>query len=372
MKIVFCEKEARSSGGIGVFTKRFSLYLQNKGHEIYSIHFSNTQPKKKNVFTIPYYFAESRTFVWLPSHKTLSLLRSYLSELRPDIVYVNLAMSSLDGFIPSVCHELGIPVAAVWHNNPNQEKGILHLMEKLMFSVYLPLCRNVDLLQVFSHSLKAFYKQRGVGEKSLFVLPNGVDTSFYTPGPSKFAKRHGIKRGVLFLGRLSVVKNPELVIKTFLALNPPETTKMILSGQGELASSLQKKYHDPRIMFTGQITNEKEKLDIMRACQIFVLPSYFEGISLALLEAMSCGLACIVTDAGAHTEVVDNSGIILNRSEAKNELPLALRLLLDHPQFAKHLGKSARTRVRSHYHQDDIFRLLTQAFQDTITRYHTG
>jgi glycosyltransferase involved in cell wall biosynthesis len=159
------------------------------------------------------------------------------------------------------------------------------------------------------------------------TLPNGVNTTLYSPGPSTFAKKHKMKRGVLFLGRLTAVKKPELAITSFLRTNPSRDTKMVVMGSGELEDTLKEKYESSQIIFTGAIKNEKQKIDIIRSCQVFILPSVLEGMSLALLEAMACGLACISSDAGNHAEVLGKAGIIVPQKHLSHQIPGILHII---------------------------------------------
>ncbi len=164
-------------------------------------------------------------------------------------------------------------------------------------------------------------------------------------------------------------KNPEVLIESFLKINPDLKTKLILVGFGEKFKELREKYKYKRIIFTGCVENETYKLEIIRSCQIFVLPSRIEGMPLALLEAMSCGLCCITSDAGANSELVSKTGIVIPTSSLKQQLPLALKIFIEHPDFARKLGQKARKRAVNFYSQDKIFKKLESRLQQTIRQY---
>lgn len=366
MKIVIIDKEeGLKVGGITVYNQRLYHHFVNSGHEVSILRFTKKKPSQKYIFRLPYYLAEPRSFIFLPSERTLSLIRNYLRKIKPDIVYACIGLSPLDFLLPSLCHELGIPIAGVWHADFNDSMGPYQVITKSVFLAYLPFCRQLDLLHVFSQKLAQFYINRGIPEEKLLILPNGVDPDFYTPGTSSFRKRYGFEKGILFLGRLTLQKNPEVLIRAFLNLAAKNDTKLILVGHGELEEELRQNYQDNRIIFTGPVKDEEQKLDIIRSCQIFVLPSRFEGMALALLEAMSCGLACVVSDAGSSGELVKKVGIIIPGTRLKQELPLALRLLLDYPDFAKSLGKQARNKIINFYSQKMLFSRLEEAFKKT-------
>ncbi len=370
MKIVLIDKEeGQKIGGLIVYSERFYNYFTKLGHEVFILRFSKTNPKQKYIFKLPYYLAEPRSFIFLPTEQTLNILRNLLKKIKPDIVYTSNGLSPLDFFLPSVCHQLKIPVAGIWHADFNYGLSSYQLFIKSIFLAYLPYCKQLDLLHVFSQKLARFYIDKGISSKKILVLPNSVDDKIYNPGPSEFGENHKVETGILFLGRLTLQKNPELLIKAFLNLNPPINTKLILVGHGDQENYLRENYHDKRIIFTGAITDETRKLDVMRACRIFVLPSRFEGMPLALLEAMSTGLGCIASDAGSNRELLEDAGIIISSTKLKQELPIALKICIDNPGLTLVLGEKARNKILAEFSQKLIFDRLLKAFETTVADF---
>lgn len=365
MKIILIDKDkSLRVDGIGMFTKRLRDYLIERKHEVYVLRFSNRRVTEKNTFNIPYYLANPQTIIIVPTEASLSILKNYLIELKPDIVYTPIGLSPLDIFLPSLCHEQEIPIVGVWHMDFNESLGSYQILFKSLFLAYSPICKQMDLLHVFSDKLAKFYIAKGIDPKKILTLSNGVDSYVYKRKKiSQFAKVENIERGILFLGRLNMQKNPDVLIKSFLSFNPPESTKLVLVGQGEMEDSLKKEFNDNRILFTGLVEDERKKIDIISSCNVFVLPSKFEGVPLALLEGMSCELACIVSDAGSNSEILGDAGIVITLSQIKTQLPLAMKILLDYPVLTNHLAKKARARVLNYYSQEVIFSKLVSSFE---------
>lgn len=370
MRIVIIDKEeSQKVGGVTTYNERFVEHARRHHHEVSILRFCKKRPIRKDIYRIPYYLAEQRSFIILPTENALTTIRTHLHRLQPDIIYTSIATSPLDFFLPSLCNELQIPLAGVWHADFNSERSPYQILAKSFFLAYVPFCNELDMLHVFSQKLADFYMRKGIEKGKILVLPNGVDPAIYSPGPSRFAREHSIKTGIVFLGRLTLQKNPEVLIQSFLALHPDKSTKLILVGYGDLEEMLREKYHDSRILFLGTVKDEKRKVDILRSCRIFVLPSRFEGMPLALLEGMSAGLACIATDAGASKELLDTSGITIPNSRLKKSLPVILELLLKHPEFTKTLGGLARKRILRFYPQERVFDALLSRFAQTIREY---
>ncbi len=86
--------------------------------------------------------------------------------------------------------------------------------------------------------------------------------------------------------------------------------------------------------------------ELFRACDAFVMPSYNEGMANALLEAMASGLACIATDVGGHSEVIDNKkeGLLI-QPRSVSELVAAIQAVTGDEALRVFMGASARARM---------------------------
>lgn len=374
MHIAIIDKEETNAtvSGISLFTQRLIASANKRHHRVTVLRFMKGQSRPP-VYALDYSATIFNTLffpIFLPSVRTLPQLRTYLTELQPDIVYQYPGISSQDYQIPAICHEFKIPVAAVLHRDISADTSFLNIAAKTMVAALFRYFQSLDLLHVFSPRFRDFCLDRGIAAEKIIVLPNGVDESVYKPGVSAFAKKHDITTGILFMGRLSGEKAPELLISSFLSLHPARDQKLVIMGDGPLYKTLVRKYPDPHLLFTGYIGKETEKLDIIRSCRIFVQPSLTEGMSLALLESMSCGLCVLSSDAGANDMAVKDAGFLIPCQELKKQLPQLLSHLLSHPDEVRHWGMKARAKILKDHCQEEINTRLFKAFADTIRRYH--
>lgn len=370
MKILLVDtQELQSVSGQQLFTQRFTNYSIQQGHTIHTLRFSNQPSPDKNTVHIPFYIADPRVYIYVPSLATYQLTTSTIASVQPDIIYTYCGLSPFDFVLPHLAHRTHIPIAATWHQDVNYSANWMRLVNSAIFRFYAPFCRQVDLLHVFSPALRDFYLQLGVAASRINVIPNGVDATFFSPGASAFAKKHHMTQGVLYMGRLTTIKNLDVLFTSFLSLQLPKSTKLIIMGDGELKASLQRRYADPRIIFTGLITDEEQKRDIIRSCQLFVLPSLWEGMSLALLEAMACGLTAITSDTGNHKPLLRHVGTIIPVAKLKSDLASEMHAYLSDPTFLKRKQRQARSLVQHQYSQATVFTTLLNAFAATISTY---
>lgn len=379
MKILWFDKQEKgAAGGMAAYTQEVTTALTQKKHQVMILRFGDkvlsTDPPNSRI--LPYSLGDKALF-FLPNRKTFQIVKEALAEFKPDIIHLNLAVSPLDFYLPKLAHQKNIPIVGTFHSglSSNTKLTLENLGAKSYFLSYRSCFSQLDKLLIFSTQGRDFLISLGLSGKNLEVLPNSVDCQKYTPGQSVFKKKNSFDFGYLFLGRVSPLKNPRLLIETFLKLTPPKNHKLILVGGGDIGSlyhNLRKTYcHNQNIIFTGPIFDTKQKIDIIRAADVFILPSLLEGMSLALLESMACGLAPIVSNAGNHEEVVDDTGLVIEINKIKDQLPVALQIFFKNPSLAKTLGQKARQRVLEKYNQEEQINKLIKIYQEVILTYRS-
>ena len=196
----------------------------------------------------------------------------------------------------------------------------------------------------------------GFRDEQIRSVPNGIDAqAFYPDKPkSEIQEELGLsgKLVVLFVGRLISVKSlPTILGAMANALSTCPNLYLVVVGEGPEQSALEKQASglgiDARVTFAGKQTNVKPFLN---AADIFVLPSKSEGISNALLEAMSAGLACISTSVGGGNEVLDGGkcGLLIQPGDVSAWTQALLGLATDSKR-RQQLGEAARRRILDHY-----------------------
>src|SRR5207253_11245625 len=148
--------------------------------------------------------------------------------------------------------------------------------------------------------------------------------------------------------------------RAFQDVDAAEDVKLVVVGSGSERRRLERRYGSRRIIFTGQVLEETERITMLRAMDVFVLPSLVEGLSLSLLEAMACGVAPVATDVGSDGEALRGAGIVLDTKDLDGRLRLALRTLIEFPDFRSELGRRARAcAVECYSLSENLDRLLS-------------
>ena len=186
---------------------------------------------------------------------------------------------------------------------------------------------------------KEVIRRYNIPSRKINVIPNPVDISIFRPIPEimKVCGR------VCFVGRLSPEKNLELLLE---ALSGVENVSILVIGDGELKESLKSlaTLKGVDACFYGNIPNN-ELPALLNTCEAFVLPSKWEGMPKALIEAMACGISVIGTDVpGIRTLIKHGRTGLLCKAEIES-LHNAVKTILGNSQLSEEMGRRARDYV---------------------------
>ena len=354
MHIAWIGKKSPFCGNV-TYGREVTNALLDRGYQVSFLHFAQEEVDDSTFFgcqevSLPcLYKSQIYTVPTLGASKVLS---QSLKQLKPDVVHASLTLSPLDFLLPEICEELNIPLVATFHPPFDGKRRNLKSGTQLFtYQIYAPFLANYDRVIVFSKLQRDFLMRLGVPTKKLAVIPNGVDEQKYSPGYSRLKSQFNAERLFVYQGRIAPEKNVESLLRAWKQSDMGENSKLLIVGNGSLLSNLMPFYGaEYGIIWLGFIADEQQRIEILRGADVFILPSLLEGLSLSLLEAMSCGIACMATDAGADGEVLeDGAGVILSTHQVSTQLRTLLPLLRDHKDWTTLLGQKARTRILERY-----------------------
>lgn len=281
-----------------------------------------------------------------------------------DIVHVNMASDSSyyrkSVFIRTAffCHK---KIVIHQHGGNFEEFYHTELSEKGRRNVKKVLSMG-DAFLVLGNAWKLFFGTI-IDAGKITVLPDSIRI------PASYDKRCG-GHNILFLGRLCKEKG----IGELLAVIPVLREKypdvhLYLGGIWE-DMDLKKKASALSSCVTdlGWITGE-EKKKYLQKCDIFVLPSYFEGQSVSILEAMAYSCAVAASKTGGIPEMIteNETGLFVLPQDTKT-LRISLDRLLADPDLCKRLGENARKKVAAEFSIEDNMKRLLAIYEDILAR----
>lgn len=339
-------RSPKGADGIITYSREITNGLRRRGVEVVFFHHEASMADDDSV-VLDALALSHRLVISRPGtrRKLVDLLRRH----EVDVVHVSFSFSSLDFNLPRLCHELGIPVVGTFHVPFDQRVSVWSTVSSAVYRVYAQALAGCDAVIIFGEAQRALLARLGVPERVIKVLPNGVDVDKYAPGPSGKREEYGARRLFAYIGRLDPEKNVEQLVAAFLAAQPPPDVKLVVVGGGTERRRLERRFRGQQVIFTGPITEEAERIAILRAADAFFLPSDVEGLSLAMLEAMACGVATVATDVGSNGDALRGAGMVIDAANLGDELRAAIRLLVEVPEVCATLGPLARARVLERY-----------------------
>jgi glycosyltransferase involved in cell wall biosynthesis len=368
MKVAWFGHKTRKRGnGLVRYSDQLTEGLEARGaHVLFFYH----GPPVDNAAQAPHLTRLGSLSLWdhdlISSPRSRAIIKSTLQDEKADIAHVSVSFSNLDFSLPQMCNDLGIPVVATFHAPYDRRASLWGVGSRLLYRIWSLALARYDAVVIFSHEQKAILAQCGVEPERIHVIPNGVDTHLFHPGPSTYKEELAAELLVVYCGRLDPEKNVGTLLEVLCGLQSP-SCRAVVVGNGVEYERLRSRYAGETTAFTGLIKDQDSLVRILQAADVFVLPSEVEGLSIAMLEAMACGTATIATDVGCDGEALAGAGIVIDPHDLRTQLSLALKILMDNPGLRHTLGRKARRRIVSRYSLQHNTDQILQLYERLLT-----
>ena len=362
------EKNAQTTVGIlyaplldvgGVETHLLSL-LRHSDHTLYRwLIIASTSP----IFKVQAEALGAQVIPWQPAHildgKALIHLVCLLRVQPIDLLHVHSPRASLLGRIAA--RLAGLPVIVTAHLPPYYFVYGQNIRARFKRCIY----RWVEKTLNYGLTDQLIYVSARVCQEALalglaprgrtIVIENGIDlTSFANEGQSS-AVREALgtppQATVLCcVGRLDKQKGIDVLLEAASKLESEKQTCVWLVGDGPQRAALEIQARqlglDAHVRFLGF---RDDVPDLLKASNIFVLPSRYEAMPITILEAMAAGLASVVTDVGENAHLIEDgvTGRIVP-PEDPQALADALRALIQNPSLCGDMGGKAKTKAQQY------------------------
>ena len=212
--------------------------------------------------------------------------------------------------------------------------------------------KRADEIIVLSKNVQDYF-QKEYGRKTIFI-PNGVRTPQIRKA-NEIKKRWGLEKDsfVLFLGRIVPEKGIKYLIKAWKEIKTDK--KLVIAGGSSDTEEFLKELKciaGENVVFTG-FQQGYILEELYSNAYIYTLPSDLEGMPLSLLEAMSYGNCCVVSDIAECVEVVEDKAIVFKKADI-NELRTVLQNLLDSPEKVAEYRKGVSEFICGKYDWESV------------------
>lgn len=301
----------------------------------------------------------------------LPLLAAFLAAnaRRFDVCHVHLASRQADIAVLTA-QPLGCPVyVKVAGGGRGREISPTRSVKLLTRQAGL---RDADMIQAISEPIARELRDIGVHDSKIVRIPNGLATTRWSQASPE--ERAAARRSldlpadaviVLFAGRFARQKGLPDLLDAWATLPDLHRAKLVLVGSPAA--------DDP----TGPIVGSDHVIvrdwtdDLQQyywAADVLVLPSYAEGMSNTLLEAMCCGLPVIATTVGASTEMIrpESDGFLIEPGDRPGLAKVLTRLIED-PDLRARVGAAAAATVRSRFAIESVVDQIEHRYRQ-VTR----
>lgn len=217
-----------------------------------------------------------------------------------------------------------------------------------------------------------------IANNNITMIPNGINQEDFINLSSRkeleklYPELIG-KKILFFLGRIHPKKGLDLLAKVFgIIARERNDVRLLIAGPGsdgykdKIVQILKKEGVLNKAIFTGML-KDQNKLVTLGGADIFILPSYSEGFSMAILEAMICKLPVIITPQCNFPEVAEyEAGIVIEPN--LKQLTEALNILLNNSKLCKKMGENGHKLILKKYTWDKIADQMIKLYEKVLLR----
>lgn len=357
---MFGQKRLTREGGVEIVVKELCTRMAQRGyqitcynrsgHHVSGAEFDSNEKteypgiRQKSVLTI-----EKKGLAAVSSSFFAAL---YSAFGKYDVVHIHAEGPAFFSWLPKI---LGKRVVVTIHGiDWQREKWKSGFGSKFIRHGEKNAVKYADEIIVLSKGVQDYFKDT-YGRETHFI-PNGVNRPEIKEA-KLITEKFGLTKDsyILFLGRLVPEKGIRYLVEAFK--NVKTDKKLVIAGGSSDTDSFMKELKElakgeDRILFTGFVQGEMLE-ELYSNAYIYTLPSDLEGMPLSLLEAMSYGNCCLVSDIPECAEVVEDKALIFQKSNVE-DLQEKLQDACDHPEMVMEMKKQAADFICEKYNWDEV------------------
>ncbi len=230
---------------------------------------------------------------------------------------------------------------------------------------------------ILSSRSRAYLTSNGFPANRIVRIPNGIDTSKMYPKPEMRPNPAGAERDIVCVARLSFPKGIDVLLHGWYRMmrEPAEwrsqlKPRLLIAGAGELQDLMERIARELEIedsvVFLGLV---KDVVPLVQGAWGFVLPSRWEGMPNALLEAMACEVPCISTRVSGSEDIIEDgvNGLMVE-PEQPAALAVALRRIIEDTELAQQLAQNGLETIKRDYQLSRVTEQILELYDEALGR----
>lgn len=346
-------------GGVEIVVEELSVRLVKQGYRVEAYNRSGYHVSGKEYGNSRKKYYNGIRIIVIPTFrngKLNAIVYSVLATLRAlfggyDVIHYHAEGPCATLFIPKM---FGIRVVATIHGLDWQRAKWGNFASKVLKFGEKMAARYADEVIVLSENVRQYFWD--TYQRETRFIPNGIARP-NPMGADRISKEYGLEKDgyLLFLARLVPEKGLHYLIEAYENIETDK--KLVIAGGSSHSVEYMKKIQemaskDKRIIMTGFIQGQVLE-ELYSNAYLFVLPSDVEGMALSLLEAMSYGNCCLVSDINENLEVVEDKAVSFQKASVP-DLKKKLEDLLLHPEKVNEYKQESADFICSKYNWESV------------------
>jgi glycosyltransferase involved in cell wall biosynthesis len=317
--------------------------------------------------------------------KGIRALRTWVLENKPDLIHSHLWAANMIGRVAGRLTKT--PVISSVHNPDHEAEawadgadvGLLKRRIVRELDRWTAYAGNKRMIAVSRYVKESANRHLGISLDAIEVVYNPIDTDLITTAPvtsrAELLRACGLPADSLILlnvARVSPQKGLLYALRALPAIlqRHPSAQLVSIGATTDPAWHAQLQREATQLGVTDHfhlLGTRRDVINFLRACDVFIFPSLYEGLGIALIEAMAAGCACVATSAGPIPEVVTDGedGILVPPRDAQAIAAVVCRLLDDQPLRVR-LGTAASTSALSRFQPQQSAATLTRIYRESV------
>ncbi len=359
-------------GGVEIVVEELAVRLAERGHCVdaynrYGHHVSGKKYDDEYGWKGRKFYKGVRVYI-VPTFQRSSLnaiVYSFLATLRAlfgryDVIHYHAEGPCAMLWIPKLFHRRVVVTIhgldwqrAKWGNFASY---VIKFGEKMA-------AKYADEVIVLSRNVQQYFDD--TYQRKVTYIPNGIGRPEQKPA-QLIKDRYGLEKDGYFLslGRIVPEKGVHYLLEAFSGLDTDK--KLVIAGGNSQAVGYMEQIHrmaaqDERVIMTDFVQGQMLE-ELYSNAYAFVLPSDVEGMALTLLEALSYGDCCLVSDICENTEVVEEQALVFRKGDVK-DLQEKMAYMLEHPEVVHACGSRSADFICGKYNWDEVVEETAEVYR---------